>query len=73
VTRQLQGKPTLTGEIVNNFLTGKSFILGNLFFLSGCVLMEVCGRELITAKEKILEMEYQRIERLEREIERRRR
>lgn len=72
-TRQLQGKPTLIGEAVNGFLTGKSIVLSTLFYWGGKVLMETCGRELTLAKERIMEEEHLRVHKLEREIERRRR
>ena len=54
-------------------MTGKSIVLSHLFYWGGKVLMETCGRELMCAKEKILEEEALRIVKLEREIERRRR
>lgn len=72
-TRRARGKPTLLNEAVNGFLTGKSVILTGLFYFGGKVLMEVCGREIMLAKEKLMEEEHTRIERLEREIREKRR
>lgn len=55
-------------EAFNSFLTGKTVILTTLFYGIGKVAMEIGGREFMLAKEKLMEEEYLRIERLEQEL-----
>lgn len=63
----------MVSEVVNAFMTGKSVILTCFFYGVGKIVMETCGREMILAKEKIMEEEAIRVIKLEAEIERRKR
>ena len=60
-------------ETLNSLLTGKAIILTGIFYGTGKVWMETCGREYMLAKEKLMEEEHFRIERLERELRERKR